>query len=67
MDLIAETGLATAKPTTSSLPTGHLTPDDIALHPDQFRRFIGRLLYTDLTRPNISYAVHHLSQFISNP
>ena len=41
---------------------GELLPN-----PEVYRRLGGRLLYLTITRPNITYLVHKLSQFISKP
>ncbi|KAE9598531.1 hypothetical protein Lalb_Chr15g0082011 [Lupinus albus] len=46
-----------------------LSQEDISLFQDPllYRQLVGRLLYLTNTRPNISFVVHQLSQFIASP
>ncbi|XP_022861718.1 uncharacterized protein LOC111382079 [Olea europaea var. sylvestris] len=40
---------------------------DLVLDTSMYRKLIGRLLYLTISRPDITYAVHKLSQFVSWP
>ncbi|KAL0451508.1 UNVERIFIED_CONTAM: Retrovirus-related Pol polyprotein from transposon RE2 [Sesamum latifolium] len=39
----------------------------LLLQPDSYRRLVGRLLYLEFTRLDISHPVQQLSQFLNNP
>ena len=54
---------------TPSDPSIKLHADEGGLlqDPSSFERLIGRLLYLTNTRPDISFIVQQLSQFISSP
>jgi len=69
LDLISETGMLGCKPTPTPFdPSIKLHVDEGALlpNPSSFRRLIGRLLYLTNTRPDISFVVQQLSQFVSS-
>ncbi|GKA75458.1 retrovirus-related pol polyprotein from transposon RE1, partial [Tanacetum coccineum] len=69
-DLLSDAGLTGAKPATFPLLTQlKLSLDKGTLLSDEssYRRLVGRLLYLTMTWPDISYAVQHLSQFVSAP
>lgn len=70
LDLISTMGLTVCTSVSTPLPPGiHLrkTTESLLVEPDVYRRLVGRLLYLNLTRPDISYAVQQLSQFVSQP
>ncbi|GKB90587.1 retrovirus-related pol polyprotein from transposon TNT 1-94 [Tanacetum coccineum] len=70
VDLLSDVGLTTAKPAEFPLPTElklSLDKGTPLKDPSSYRRLVGRLLYLTMTRPDISYAVQHLSQFVSAP
>ena len=70
LDIISETGLLGAKPVFTPLEQNHhlaLVDGQPFSHPEQYRRLVGRLIYLCFTRPELSYCVHTLSQFMQKP
>ena len=41
--------------------------DDLFYDSLRYRRMIRKLLYLTITRPDLSYSMNHLSQFLANP
>lgn len=70
IDIIAEMGLLGTKPYLTPVEQNHhLALDDGLLYsdPQQYRRLVGRLVYLSHTRPELSYPIHILSQFMQSP
>ncbi|KAK6159074.1 hypothetical protein DH2020_006388 [Rehmannia glutinosa] len=70
LDLLHDAGMLQCKPTSMPFPQGlrlagkEGTP---LVDAEQYRRIVGRLLYLNLTRADITYVVQQLSQFVNDP
>ncbi|GAU31820.1 hypothetical protein TSUD_58210 [Trifolium subterraneum] len=70
LDLLDDSGMIESKPaSTPSDPSTKLHQDSSAPYPDipSYRRLVGRLLYLNATRPDITFSTQQLSQFLSKP
>ncbi|KAL0413726.1 UNVERIFIED_CONTAM: Retrovirus-related Pol polyprotein from transposon RE1 [Sesamum radiatum] len=70
LDIVRDCQLDNATPASTPLPVGikfDTTSSSILASPDRYRRLVGRLLYLGFSRPDISFAVQQLSQFIQHP
>uniref|UniRef100_A0A2N9GF06 Integrase catalytic domain-containing protein n=1 Tax=Fagus sylvatica TaxID=28930 RepID=A0A2N9GF06_FAGSY len=70
LDILQDTGYLGSKPVATPMePNLKLMPDegDFIDDPDTYRRLVGKLIYLTITRPDISYAVSIVSQFMTNP
>ncbi|RVX18797.1 Retrovirus-related Pol polyprotein from transposon TNT 1-94 [Vitis vinifera] len=69
-DLLSQAGLTDSKNVDTPVElNAHLTPSGgkPLSNPSLYRRLVGSLVYLTVTRPNISYAVHQVSQYLSAP
>lgn len=68
-NIILDAGLADSKPSLIPMEQHHsLLSDTSSPHifdPSQYRRLVGRLIYLTITRPDLSYPVHILAQFLA--
>ncbi|KAG7598815.1 GAG-pre-integrase domain [Arabidopsis suecica] len=70
IDIISETGLLGVRPVSHPVQQNHKLPlatGDTISDPARYRRLVGRLIYLGTTRPELSYAIHILSQFMNDP
>lgn len=70
IDIVTEAGLLGCKPAGSPIDQNHrlaLAEGPIMPNPEDYRRLVGRLVYLASTRPDLSYAILVLSQFMQKP
>nr|KYP60496.1 Retrovirus-related Pol polyprotein from transposon TNT 1-94 [Cajanus cajan] len=70
LSILKDCGMLACKPSTvpmEALLKLHVESGTTLSDPGAYRRLIGRLLYLTISRPDIRYTVHKLSQFVSNP
>lgn len=70
LEILEDTGFLDAKP--SRFPAEQNVTliqgdEDLLEDASQYRRPVGRLIYLTITRPDLAYAVHILSQFMDKP
>ncbi|KAJ9546887.1 hypothetical protein OSB04_019430 [Centaurea solstitialis] len=69
-DLLSKAGLSDTKVASTPLEHNlHLTPSagTPLQDPTRYRQLVGYLVYLTITRPDIAYAVHTVSQFMAAP
>jgi len=70
LEIVDECGLLGAKPSDFPMEENHKLALATGTHLDDarsYRRLVSRLIYLTITRPDLCYAVHILSQFMQAP
>lgn len=69
-DIVTKAGLLGCKPAGSPMDQNHQlgrVKGLVISEPERYRRLVGRLVYLAATRPDLTYAVHILAQFMQAP
>lgn len=67
---MSEARLLGCKPVGSPIDQNHrlaLANGRLLADPESYHRLVGRLIYLSATRPDLTYAIHILSQFMHSP
>ena len=70
LDLLSETGMLACKPVETPIQVNHrlgIFPDQVPTDMGRYQRLVGKLIYLTHTRPDITYAVSVVSQFMHAP
>lgn len=70
LDIVIDTSNLGCKPAATPLEQKHNLAKSKSLilaDPTKYRRLMGRLIYLSHTRPELSYSIHTLSQFMKTP
>ncbi|CAM8878685.1 unnamed protein product [Rhodiola kirilowii] len=70
LDILEDYNYTDSKPVKTPLETKHelsLSTASALLDPTIYRKLVGKLIYLTVTRPDLAFSVHILSQFMANP
>ena len=70
LDLLSETGLLGCKPVDTPIEQNHMLfqcQNSASIDKGKYQRLVGKLIYLSHTRPDITYAVNVVSQFMHDP
>jgi Reverse transcriptase (RNA-dependent DNA polymerase) len=70
LDLLAETGMVDCKPVSTPMEQNmkfEINPEQCLSNKERYQRLVEKLIYLSHTRPDITYVVGVVSQFMHNP
>ncbi|CAM8888782.1 unnamed protein product [Rhodiola kirilowii] len=70
LELLEDHNLLQCKPAKTPMPSKHqlsLSAEPLLVDPLPYRKLVGKLIYMTITRPDLAYPIHILSQYMQNP